>query len=92
MSQAKTTDQEALDYHAGERPGKLATEITKPFASQKDLSLAYTPGVAVPCLAIEKEPEDAYRYTSKANLIGVISNGTAVLGPSCPPHPRPPSL
>ncbi len=80
MSQAKTTDQEALDYHAGERPGKLATEVIKPFASQKDLSLAYTPGVAVPCLAIEQEPEDAYRYTSKANLIGVISNGTAVLG------------
>jgi len=72
--------QEALDYHEGERPGKIATEVTKSFTSQKDLSLAYTPGVAVPCLHIEENPEDAYRYTAKANLIGVISNGTAVLG------------
>jgi len=74
------TNEEALAYHAGDRPGKLAIEVTKPFKSQRDLSLAYTPGVAVPCLAIEKNPDDAYRYTSKANLIGVISNGTAVLG------------
>jgi len=74
------TNEEALAYHAGGRPGKLATEITKSVESQRDLSLAYTPGVAVPCLAIEKNPEEAYRYTSKANLIGVISNGTAVLG------------
>ena len=80
MSHAKTTDQEALDYHEHPRPGKLATQITKPFKTQKDLSLAYTPGVAVPCLEIEKDPETAYRYTSKANLIGVVSNGTAVLG------------
>ena len=72
--------QEARDYHEGERPGKIATEVTKSFHSQKDLSLAYTPGVAVPCLDIEENPEDAYRYTAKANLIGVISNGTAVLG------------
>jgi len=72
--------QEALDYHEGARPGKIATEVTKSFHSQKDLSLAYTPGVAVPCLYIEENPEDAYRYTAKANLIGVISNGTAVLG------------
>ena len=74
------TNEEALAYHEGERPGKLATEVTKSFKSQRDLSLAYTPGVAVPCLAIEKRPEDAYRYTAKANLIGVVSNGTAVLG------------
>jgi len=74
------TNEEALAYHAGPNPGKLATAVTKPFKSQRDLSLAYTPGVAVPCLAIEKNPEDAYRYTAKANLIGVISNGTAVLG------------
>jgi malic enzyme len=74
------TNEEALTYHEGERPGKLATEVTKSFKSQHDLSLAYTPGVAVPCLAIEKNPEDAYRYTAKANLIGVVSNGTAVLG------------
>lgn len=72
--------QEARDYHEGERPGKIATEVTKSFHSQTDLSLAYTPGVAVPCLDIEENPEDAYRYTAKANLVGVISNGTAVLG------------
>jgi len=81
MSLSKTSfAQEALDYHEGDRPGKIATAVTKPFNSQKDLSLAYTPGVAVPCLSIEKNPDDAYRYTSKANLVGVISNGTAVLG------------
>ena len=72
--------QEARDYHEGDRPGKIATAVTKSFHSQLDLSLAYTPGVAVPCLDIEENPEDAYRYTAKANLIGVISNGTAVLG------------
>ncbi len=72
--------QEARDYHEGDRPGKIATEVTKSFHSQKDLSLAYTPGVAVPCLEIEENPEDAYRYTAKANLVAVISNGTAVLG------------
>jgi len=81
MSNAKATfAQEALDYHEGERPGKIATAVTKPFQTQKDLSLAYTPGVAVPCLSIEKHPDDAYRYTSKGNLVAVISNGTAVLG------------
>ena len=74
------TNEDALAYHADPKPGKLATEVTKSFTSQRDLSLAYTPGVAVPCLAIEKTPEDAYRYTSKANLVGVVSNGTAVLG------------
>ncbi len=72
--------QEARDYHEGDRPGKIATQVTKSFDSQLDLSLAYTPGVAVPCLDIEENPEDAYRYTAKANLVGVISNGTAVLG------------
>ena len=76
----RVTNEEALAYHEGDRPGKLATQVTKSFQSQHDLSLAYTPGVAVPCLAIEKNPEDAYRYTAKANLIGVVSNGTAVLG------------
>ena len=80
MSQITITDEEALAYHEHPTPGKLATRITKSFSTQKDLSLAYTPGVAVPCLEIEKDPENAYRYTSKANLIGVISNGTAVLG------------
>ncbi|WP_345988284.1 malic enzyme-like NAD(P)-binding protein [Sulfurimonas sp. HSL1-2] len=74
------TNDEALAYHAEPTPGKLGISVTKSFKSQRDLSLAYTPGVAVPCLAIEQNPDDAYRYTAKANLIGVISNGTAVLG------------
>jgi len=80
MSKPSVTDQEALDYHEFPKPGKISVETTKPVATQKDLSLAYTPGVAVPCLAIEKNPEDAYRYTAKSNLVGVISNGTSVLG------------
>ena len=80
MSKISVTDQEALDYHELPKPGKISIETTKPVATQKDLSLAYTPGVAVPCLAIEKNPEDAYRYTAKSNLVAVISNGTAVLG------------
>ncbi len=80
MSIKSATDQEALDYHEFPHAGKISVETTKPVATQKDLSLAYTPGVAVPCLAIEKNPDDAYRYTSKGNLVAVISNGTAVLG------------
>jgi len=80
MSKLSVTDQEALDYHEFPKAGKISVETTKPVATQKDLSLAYTPGVAVPCLAIEKNPEDAYRYTAKSNLVAVISNGTAVLG------------
>ena len=80
MSNITQKDQEALDYHQFPRPGKISVEITKPVATQKDLSLAYTPGVAVPCLAIEKNPQDAYKYTAKSNLVAVISNGTAVLG------------
>ncbi|MEA3330408.1 MAG: malic enzyme-like NAD(P)-binding protein [Campylobacterota bacterium] len=80
MSKITVTDQEALDYHEFPQSGKISVETTKPVATQKDLSLAYTPGVAVPCLAIEKNPEDAYRYTAKSNLVAVISNGTAVLG------------
>ncbi len=71
---------EALDYHSMGRPGKIAVVPTKPHSSQRDLSLAYSPGVAEPCLAIEANPEDAYKYTSKGNLVAVISNGTAVLG------------
>jgi malate dehydrogenase (oxaloacetate-decarboxylating)(NADP+) len=70
----------ALDYHNGKRPGKVEIIPTKPFKTQFDLSLAYTPGVAYPCLEIEKEPNKAYDYTSKSNLVAVISNGTAVLG------------
>ena len=71
---------EALEYHAQDRPGKIEVVPTKPYTTQKDLSLAYSPGVAAPCLEIEKNPEDAYKYTSKGNLVAVISNGTAVLG------------
>ncbi|WP_437920992.1 NADP-dependent malic enzyme [Sphingobacterium sp. LRF_L2] len=71
---------DALDYHAMGRPGKIAVVPTKPHHSQRDLSLAYSPGVAEPCLAIAENPEDAYKYTSKGNLVAVISNGTAVLG------------
>ncbi|MDE5664236.1 MAG: NADP-dependent malic enzyme [Muribaculaceae bacterium] len=79
---AKSTDlkKAALDYHEEGRPGKIETTPTKPYASQRDLSLAYSPGVAYPCLEIEQNPHDAYRYTNKGNLVGVISNGTAVLG------------
>jgi len=72
--------EEALRYHSTGRPGKLEVIPTKPCETQRDLSLAYTPGVAVPCLEIEKNPSDAYRYTNKGNLVAVISNGTAVLG------------
>jgi len=72
--------QEALDYHLGTRPGKIEVTPTKPCRTQRDLSLAYTPGVALPCLEIEKNPHDAFKYTSRGNLVAVISNGTAVLG------------
>jgi malate dehydrogenase (oxaloacetate-decarboxylating)(NADP+) len=72
--------QEALDYHSGGRPGKIEVVPTKPYSSQRDLSLAYSPGVAEPCLSIHENPEDVYKYTAKGNLVAVISNGTAVLG------------
>ena len=72
--------QDALDYHEFPVPGKVSIAPTKGLANQRDLSLAYTPGVAHPCLAIQKNPEDAARYTSRANLVAVITNGTAVLG------------
>src|SRR3977135_3304770 len=72
--------QEALDYHSQGRPGKIQVSPTKPFKDQRDLSLAYTPGVAEPCLEIAKRPEDAYLYTAKGNGVAVGSNGTAVLG------------
>src|ERR1041384_1735802 len=72
--------QEALDYHSQGRPGKIQVSPTKPFKNQRDLSLAYTPGVAEPCLEIRKTPEDAYTYTAKGNLVAVVTNGTAVLG------------
>jgi malate dehydrogenase (oxaloacetate-decarboxylating)(NADP+) len=72
--------QEALDYHQGTRPGKVEVVSSKPCRTQRDLSLAYTPGVAQPCLEIEKNSLDAYKYTAKGNLVAVVSNGTAVLG------------
>ena len=77
---AKITKEEALRYHAEGKPGKIEVVSTKPYSTQMDLSLAYSPGVAEPCLEIEKNPLDAYKYTSKGNLVAVISNGTAVLG------------
>jgi len=72
--------QESLDYHSRGRKGKIEVNPTKPFSSQRDLSLAYSPGVAQPCLAIAENKEDVYKYTAKGNLVAVISNGTAVLG------------
>jgi len=78
--QVSVNQQEALDYHAKNRPGKISVIPTKPLVTQHDLSLAYTPGVAAPCLAIKDDPNCAYDYTTKGNLVAVISNGTAVLG------------
>ena len=76
----KVTKEAALAYHAQGKPGKIEVVPTKPYSTQTDLSLAYSPGVAEPCLEIQKNPDDAYRYTNKGNLVAVISNGTAVLG------------
>src|SRR5580658_10455725 len=74
------TDEEALSFHAGDKPGKLEITPTKPMATQRDLSLAYSPGVAVPVLAIAENPDLAYEYTTKGNMVAVITNGTAILG------------
>src|SRR6202041_886731 len=76
----RVTDDEALAFHAQGRPGKLQITPTKPLVTQRDLSLAYSPGVAVPCLVIRDNPDAAYDYTARGNLVAVISNGTAVLG------------
>lgn len=76
--------------HASGRPGKLAIRISKPIATARDLSLAYSPGVAEPCLRIAKDPALAYDYTTKGNMVPVISNGTAVLGPAIS-APSPPN-
>lgn len=73
-------DEQALFFHRYPRPGKLEIQATKPLGNQRDLALAYSPGVAAPCLAIRDNPEMAAEYTSRANLVAVISNGTAVLG------------
>src|SRR5450755_3400407 len=75
-----TKREDALDYHRLGRPGKIAVVPTKPLTNQRDLGLAYSPGVAEPCLEIQRNPEDAYKYTAKGNLVGVVTNGTAVLG------------
>ncbi|HEY4640621.1 MAG TPA: NADP-dependent malic enzyme [Thermoanaerobaculia bacterium] len=80
MSDSDTLKEEALEYHQGDRPGKTEVIPTKPTATQRDLSLAYTPGVAKPCLEIARDPGEVYKYTNKGNLVAVISNGTAVLG------------
>jgi malate dehydrogenase (oxaloacetate-decarboxylating)(NADP+) len=80
MPDDKSRDAEALEYHSGGRPGKIEVIPSKPTATQRDLSLAYTPGVAKPCLEIARDPSLAYSYTSKGNLVAVITNGTAVLG------------
>ena len=77
---AKENQEDALNYHSQGRPGKIEVVPTKPYSTQKDLSLAYSPGVAAPCLEIQKTPDDAYNYTAKGNLVAVISNGSAVLG------------
>ena len=72
--------EDALEYHSSPPAGKVSVTPTKPCRTQRDLSLAYTPGVAVPCLEIERDPGLAYNYTAKGNLVAVVSNGTAVLG------------
>ena len=77
---AKITKEAALEYHESGRPGKIEVKPTKAYRTQTDLSLAYSPGVAYPCLEIQEKPDDAYKYTDKGNLVAVISNGTAVLG------------
>src|ERR1700691_6815844 len=74
------TQEEALAFHAGPKPGKIAIMPTKPMATQRDLSLAYSPGVAVPVRAIAERPDAVYDYTARGNLVAVISNGTAILG------------
>jgi malate dehydrogenase (oxaloacetate-decarboxylating)(NADP+) len=79
-SNARVTNSEALAFHAQGRPGKLQISPTKPLVTQRDLSLAYSPGVAAPCLEIEKNPDAVYDYTARGNIVAIVSNGTAVLG------------
>ncbi|NCU70353.1 MAG: NADP-dependent malic enzyme, partial [Candidatus Fonsibacter lacus] len=76
----KFTEKEALDYHSQGKPGKIEIIASKPMSTQRDLALAYSPGVAVPVEAIAKDPSKAYDYTSKGNTVAVISNGSAILG------------
>src|SRR3546814_2854188 len=82
MDKNRITEQEALELHAGGRPGKFEIQATKPLTTQRDLSLAYSPGVAVPCLRIRDDESKAYDYTAKGSIVAIISNGTAVLGRS----------
>src|SRR6202140_3331252 len=72
--------EDALDYHSSGRPGKIAVVPTKPLNNQRDLALAYSPGVAEPCLEIQRKPDDVYTYTARGNLVAVVTHGTAVLG------------
>jgi malate dehydrogenase (oxaloacetate-decarboxylating)(NADP+) len=76
----ETKNQQALDYHSQGRPGKIEVISTKPCITARDLSLAYSPGVAQPCLKIAEDPNSVFNYTAKGNLVAVVSNGTAVLG------------
>src|SRR5207302_10843446 len=76
----RVTEEEALQFHSQGRPGKIEISATKALTTQRDLSLAYSPGVAFPCLHIQKDPNLAYDYTAKGNMVAVVSNGTAVLG------------
>ena len=85
----KISKEAALIYHESGRPGKIEVKPTKAYRTQTDLSLAYSPGVAYPCLEIQENPDDAYKYTDKGNLVAVISNGTAVLGLGDIPGPGP---
>src|ERR1700693_5129307 len=80
MSQMNIRKEDVLEYHASAPAGKISVTPTKPCATQRDLSLAYTPGVAIPCLEIEKQPNLAHKHTAKGNLVAVVTNGTAVLG------------
>src|ERR1700759_5261175 len=80
MQKKQFRREEALEYHSKGKPGKIEVVPTKEAKTQRDLSLAYSPGVAEPCLRIADNPEDVYKYTAKGNLVAVISNGTAVLG------------
>ena len=76
----KITKEAALEYHQNNRPGKIEVIPTKPYSTQRDLSLAYSPGVAFPCLEIQEKADNVFKYTDKGNLVAVITNGTAILG------------
>jgi len=80
MTDKEKFEQACLDYHANPIPGKIALKTTKPCETQKDLSIAYSPGVAIPCMAIKENPQDVWKYTAKGNIVAVVSDGTAVLG------------